>query len=85
VLLSPKGPVPDRAVSLPLSETHLASSGPVIYRAPPTGFFKDLPSVDVLPGVHSHTPQAMCFGMTMPLVTHVPSSWFLTTSTVYST
>lgn len=77
--------MPDRAVSLPLSETHLASSGPVLYWAPPTGFFKDLPSVDVLPGVHSHTPQAMCFGMTMQLVTHVPSSWFLTTSTVYST
>jgi len=82
----PKRTQPYIAFLLTLSETHLASSGLMIpHQATSSGFFKDRLSVDILPGVHSHTPRAMCFGMPLPRDTHVPPSWALTTLTASST
>jgi hypothetical protein len=50
---------------------------------PPPGFFKDLPSVDILWCVHSHATRTLRFGPTLPHALLVPPSWFLTTLTAY--
>jgi len=85
-LCPPRSPQPYVSFLLTLSETHSASSGLMIpHQATSSGFFKDRPSVDILPGVHSRTAQARCFGMPTPIDTLVPPSWSLTTLTVSST
>jgi len=85
-LSPPKRTQPYVAFLLTLSETHLAPSGLMTpHQATSSGFFKDRPSVDILPGVHSRTAQALCFGMPTPIDTHVPPSWALTTLTASST
>jgi hypothetical protein len=54
-------------------------------QAPPTGFFKDRPSVVFRCGVLSHALSPARFGDAVPTASLGPSSWFLTTSTGSST